>query len=245
MKPQKYVGKLYMLAESASGYIWNFKLYSGISQPTSGTVLDLLEQLEGFGYQVYMDNYYNSVSLCQTLFEQKVFVCGTLRLVRGAPKDLQQLSKKKQNMKYDEIQARHNDNVIVLLWKDKRIVNMVSTFHDARTILKEVNTKEKGRNGKFHRVMKTIHKPLMVEDYNRHMGGVDHYDQMVQYYPLLRRTYKWTRKFMFYLIQMVIFNSFALYKKMTLLEYMEHIVEKLLTLPKMSGRIWSAHLPCS
>ncbi|KAK4311010.1 hypothetical protein Pmani_017465 [Petrolisthes manimaculis] len=68
------------------------------------------------------------------------------------------------------------------------------------------------------------------------MGGVDHYDQMVQYYPLLRRTYKWTRKFMFYLIQMAIFNSFALYKmyaltprKMALLEYMEHIVEKLLT----------------
>ncbi|KAK4324278.1 hypothetical protein Pmani_005118 [Petrolisthes manimaculis] len=43
MKPQKYAVKLYMLAESASGYIWNFKVYSGISQPISGTVLDLLE----------------------------------------------------------------------------------------------------------------------------------------------------------------------------------------------------------
>ncbi|KAK4324284.1 hypothetical protein Pmani_005124 [Petrolisthes manimaculis] len=238
MKPQKYAVKLYMLAESASGYIWNFKVYSGISQPTTGTVLDLVEQLEGYGYRLYMDNYYNSVSLCQTLFDQKVFLCGTLRLAQGAPKDLQQLSKKKQNMKYDEIQERHNNNVIVLLWKVKRIVNMVSTFHDARTLQKEVNTKEKGKNCRFHRVMKTIHKPLMVEDYNQHMGGVDHYDQMVQYYPLLRRTYKWTRKFMFYLIQMAIFNSYALYKifaltprKMALLEYMEHIILS----PKMSG----------
>lgn len=117
-----------MLVESASGYIWNFKVKSGKSQPTSGTVLDLLDKLKGFGHRVYMNNYYNSASLYQTL-----------RLARGAPKDLQELSKKKQN----------NDNVMILLWKDKRIVNMVFTFHHASTIQKEVNTKKRGKMVSF------------------------------------------------------------------------------------------------
>ena len=103
MKPKMYAIKLYMLAESKSGYMWNFQVYSGKTQTTSVTVESLLKQLKGFGYKLYMDNYYNSVSLCQTLFDHQVLVCGPLRLARGAPKDLQELGKKKQNLADDEV----------------------------------------------------------------------------------------------------------------------------------------------
>lgn len=63
MKPQKYAVKLYIPAESKSGYVWNFQVYAGHSQATSNTILQLLEKLRGVGYKLYMDNYYNSVPL--------------------------------------------------------------------------------------------------------------------------------------------------------------------------------------
>lgn len=112
---------------------------------------------------------------------------------------------------------------------DKRIVSMVTTFHTTDTLPKHVHSKEKGRDGRFHYKKKTIQTPVLVEDYNQHMGGVDHFDQMMQYYPFQRRKVKWTKKITFYYIQTALFNSFSLYKKNTpgglpLLEFMEEVL---------------------
>ncbi|KAG7163518.1 Growth hormone-regulated TBC protein 1-A-like, partial [Homarus americanus] len=106
------------------------------------------------------------MSMCQTLFSHQVSVCGTLRLTHGAPKDLQNLGEKKKNLADDEVQARHKGNVMVLLWKDKCIISMVSTFHSTNTTIKQVHTKMKGQDRKFHHIDKTINKLVMVEDYN-------------------------------------------------------------------------------
>ena len=45
------------------------------------------------------------------------------------------------------------------------------------------------------------------------MQGVDHFDQMLKYYKISRRSSKWTKKITLYFIQMAIFNSFCLYNQ--------------------------------
>jgi len=53
-------------------------------------------------------------------------------------------------------------------------------------------------------------KPAIVADYNRHMGYVDKADRMANSYTASRRTWKWTKKLFFHLLDMTILNSYIL-----------------------------------
>ncbi|XP_069194221.1 piggyBac transposable element-derived protein 4-like [Procambarus clarkii] len=130
-KPDKYGVKFYMLAESTSGYIYSFEVYSGIGRTIIETVTSLMRPLLNKGHHLYMDNYYNSVTLTEKLREVGVYTCGTIRLLRGAPKDLQQLVKSKIDV--NTIVYRRKDNTFILLWKDKRVVSMITNLINADT----------------------------------------------------------------------------------------------------------------
>ncbi len=47
------------------------------------------------------------------------------------------------------------------------------------------------------------------------MGAVDTLDQELKYYDPQRRTLRWTFKFSIYILQLLLFNSYVLYKKHT------------------------------
>ncbi|PNF23477.1 hypothetical protein B7P43_G07725 [Cryptotermes secundus] len=61
-------------------------------------------------------------------------------------------------------------------------------------------------------------RPEVIGEYNKHMRGVDRADQMLHYYPCSRKTVKWTKKLVFFLLQMAALNSFILFKKYTTTE---------------------------
>lgn len=56
-------------------------------------------------------------------------------------------------------------------------------------------------------------KPSPVKNYVSKMGGVDTADQLMVYYSFMRRTYKWWRKVVVHIIQMMLHNAACLYKK--------------------------------
>ena len=207
-KPNKYGIKLYILAESITGYVVNFDVYIGNSKTTIEIVNNLVSDFHNLGYHLYMDNFYNSVKLSEDLLKKKIFTCGTLRLNRGSPKTLQE---KVKYMKSDEIQFQRKGDVFVIVWYDKKPVKMITTLHNADVLPVEKNRKIKK---KFQKV--TVNKPKAVIDYNKFMSGVDHFDQMIKYYKFTRKTRKWTKKLTFYLFQMAIHNAFVLYKQYTL-----------------------------
>ena len=68
-----------------------------------------------------------------------------------------------------------------LKWHDKRVVTMLSTFHNDEVIEKRRRTRRADEG------TETVKKPKMVEDYNQHMGGVDRNDQLVKYYTYSHR----------------------------------------------------------
>jgi len=49
-----------------------------------------------------------------------------------------------------------------------------------------------------------------VERYNRHMGFLDISDRMANSYSMSRRTFKWTKKLFFQLLDLTVLNSWIL-----------------------------------
>ena len=210
-KPIKYGIKLYILAESDTGYVSNFKIYSGAGNTTSEMVYDLMKDYRNKNYHLYMDNFYNSVNLSEKPLKDNIYTCGTLRIVRGAPKYFQ--ASLKQLKKGDVTFCRKGD-VFVIVWKDKKIVSMVTTNNNASTefVTKKVKSKKKG-NTVYEKQI--VRKPRAIIDYNKNMKGVDFFDQMIRYYSFARRSSRWSKKITFYFLQMAIHNAYALYKQYT------------------------------
>ena len=142
--------------------------------------------------------------------KKKIYVCGTLRTNRGLAKDNK---KKTESLKSDQIMFHRLNHASIITWKDKRAVTMITTIHDNATTVPIERTEKKKDKGKTKYSKVIVNKPSAIVDYNKYMGGVDHFDQMIKYYEFIQKSQKWTRKMIFYLIQMAIHNSFVLYKK--------------------------------
>jgi len=118
------------------------------------------------------------VRLAQTLLERKVRVCGTMRADRDIPSDLEEDGK---HLGKGQSAFRRKGDVMVQVWKDKRLVRMISTIHDATVV-------STGRNDR--KTNMEIKKTYAVIHYNKFMKGVDRADQYLSYYSLLRKYVK-------------------------------------------------------
>ncbi|KAJ8392440.1 hypothetical protein AAFF_G00075650 [Aldrovandia affinis] len=202
-KPVKYGIKSYILCDSATGYCFNMKPYVGEGSTLPDTVFGLLDRLPGHGYTLYMDNFYNSVALCERLVAAQTNVCGTLRKNRGEPKVINEVTK--SDLGAGGKIVRHSGGVMVLAWHDKRLVKMVTTCHQDR--MEKVDVWQKGHRTKVPQL-----KPECIVAYNSCMNGVDKLDQNIAYYPFIRRSLNWSKKFVAYLFQLSMFNAHVLYK---------------------------------
>lgn len=184
------------------GYILNFVIYEGKSTVTDANesklkklVLNLMGPYLNKGHELYMDNYYNSVSLSNTLLMCNTHTTGTLRKDRKEnPNELF----KKLLAKGEHIWQRKR-KVYVSAWKDKRPVYMITTNHHPHLVV------SRNRYGKQQI------KPIEVVDYNKYMSGIDRADQMLAYYSTPKRTLRWYKKVFFHIFDMIVSNAFYLY----------------------------------
>jgi len=122
------------------------------------------------------------VRLAETLLERKVRVCGTMRANRGVPSDLEEDGK---HLEKGQSASQRKGDIMVQVWKDKRLVRMISTIHDATV----VSTGRKDRKTNME-----IQKPYAIIQYNKFMKGVDRADQYLSYYSVLRKCVKMVEK---------------------------------------------------
>ena len=99
-KPTKFSYKLFILADSQTGYTFNFFVYQGKDeskvkqrgQKEEGlsvtSVMDLMKfDLLGKGYHLYVDNLYTSPLLFKKFLKNHTAACGTIRTSReGFPR---------------------------------------------------------------------------------------------------------------------------------------------------------------
>jgi hypothetical protein len=80
----------------------------------------------------------------------------------------------------------------------------------------------------------TRKKPATVMLYNKTMGAVDNVDKTTKPYQTVRKTLKWYKKVVFYLIDVPIYNSHVVYgevnpdKRVPYKKYLEEMVEEIL-----------------
>lgn len=226
-KAAKYGIKFYELTTS-DGYALNIIIFQGKNsdEPDDNTsktariVLRLMQPYLGKGHHLYMDNYYNSVSLSTHLLSKQTHTTGTLRSNRKEnPKTVVNAKLKK-----GEINWQRCGEVYVNKWKDKRDVLTISTAHHPALV------ESKNRHGQSKM------KPQDVTDYNQHMSGIDRLDQMVSYYNSTRKTIRWYKKVLFHLTDIAVWNSYYLYKqthpKTSFLTFRDSLIESLIQLPE-------------
>ncbi|XP_050307489.1 piggyBac transposable element-derived protein 4-like [Anthonomus grandis grandis] len=221
-KRHRYGIKLFKLCVSG-GYTWDFKVYTGREKSSEfavseKVVMELMEGLLDSGRTLYTDNWYTSVSLAKRLIDRKTHLVGTIRANRkGNP---QEVIKEKLN-RGGIVARQDNDKTVVLKWKDKRDVIMLSTKHDDST----VTLAKKG---------KEVIKPKVIVDYNQGKTFIDLSDQMSAYAPFLKRTSKWYKRLVFHLITAItIVNALHLYnkinkKKISITTFKEEVVSGLI-----------------
>ncbi|XP_049870488.1 piggyBac transposable element-derived protein 4-like isoform X1 [Pectinophora gossypiella] len=166
---------------------------------TSQIVYDLMTPLLHRGHTLIMDNFYNAPLLARCLKQEKTDVFGTLRLSREfVPESLKTI--KKTDMRQGEIVASYCSDLSVMLWRDSNLVSMISTYHPL--LIGSVTT--------YNRTQ--VHKPAVVLDYNKSMGGVDRKDQYLASQALERQKTKvWYKKLFRRLYNAAIFNCFVIY----------------------------------
>lgn len=207
-KTHRYGIKVFKLCVE-KGYTWKVQVYQGkiTRDETNATtnvsqiiVMGMMEPLLDNGRTLYVDNWYTSVSLAHALLARDTHLVGTLRKKRkGNPEEVE-----KARLKKGDIVARQSETkVVVLKWKDKRDVMMLSTQDIDTTVMVQ---QKSNRDPKP--------KPSMVVKYNNAKSYIDVSDQYAAYSSPLRRNIKWYKKLMFeLLLNTSLVNALVLYKK--------------------------------
>ena len=211
-KRHRFGFKIYVLCDCKSGYILDIILYTGeqteIGDTSSlgvagATVVEMMERYLGRGHALYTDNFYTSPLLSEELLKYDTYLCGTTRRNRKHMPKLKEPLARKEVIFVQE----KSKKVMVSTWQDKREVNMLTTAHNP--IVKKVGGNKRKRTG-------AVWKPEAVIDYNVNMRLVDKSDGMIASIECARKTQKWYKKLFFHLVDMVVYNTFILYREVTL-----------------------------
>lgn len=209
-KPIKRGYKVWIRAND-NAYISEFDIYTG----KIGTVIEkrlgervvksLTRELEGKNHEVYFDNYFSSVPLMKYLKDHGVHACGTVRKGRvGFPTDFEN----EKGMQRGEFQFRcSEEGLLALMWKDRKGILFLSNFHnvDDVTIVSRKNKDGSETN---------ITCPVLVKDYNAHMGFVDKADMLKTCYEIDRKSKKWWHRIMWHFLDVTVVNANIIFKEM-------------------------------
>ena len=226
-KPHKWGYKVYVLS-GVSGFAYDMEVYSGKQDnslidgetdcgASSNVVVRLCRCVPDHqNYKVYFDNYFNSPNLQICLLRRGIHSLGTIRVNRVSQSNLMsdnEMKKKGRGTITDKIAtirpSANEDGMQLSLvkWYDNRAVTFLSSF---------VGSEPVGEIKRWCKVKKkeiSISCPKVVEEYNKHMGGVDLLDSLTGLYRTKIRSKKWYHKMFFHLLDQTVVNAWLLYRR--------------------------------
>lgn len=159
--------------------------------PTQGVVPHLIAQLpsrEHF-YHVWLDNLFNSETLCTYLYDRGIGCSGTARKNSGVHIDLITMKANPGKFKLPwghlETRIHASGHVCSVGWVDHGLVLFLTNAADPREVVEALRRRPAptSTNAAICRApfgseaVKMLEIPYMVEKYNHEMGGVDTGDQ--------------------------------------------------------------------
>ena len=210
MKPIKWGVKVWTMAESATGYICNFQIYTGREARMTEhglshrVVMDMCQMLQGTQAEVYFDNFFTSVRLMKDLKLLNIQACGSVRANRRDLPAEAVPKKGRPALRRHETKVAQRDELVFAHWQDTKPVCILSKFHDPVA----TGTVRRRKDGE----RKNISVPACLADYQANMKGVDLCDQMVGYFLLNHRSWKWWRRIFFHMLLVSVHNAYIVAK---------------------------------
>uniref|UniRef100_A0A3B1KE49 PiggyBac transposable element-derived protein domain-containing protein n=1 Tax=Astyanax mexicanus TaxID=7994 RepID=A0A3B1KE49_ASTMX len=199
-KPTKWGYKLFILADSCSGYTCDFSVYEGKARKPSGKWPELRRccqsapcALSGTGYTVY-----NWFGACGPSVRQDRLPKTTMRWIRDGP-------------------------LLFVKWRDTRDVTMCSTVHKAYS---GQSVQRRVRSKKWNLVHPTDLCAGTCESIQQVHGGVDLSDALIKYYSVTQKTRRWYVKLFLHFVDIAVVNSFIIHKEMALARQQKSLSQK-------------------
>ena len=203
-KPVKCGFKLWVISDP-TGYTLDFNVYTGKSEDhhehalAYGVVKDVIAPYIFQRYFVFLDNYYTSTQLLEDLYKQEVYATGTFRVDRcGIPEEVKalkvalSLSKVTRGtghyIRFENDPSQHTPHnaIAYVCWRDTHAVCAMLAAYPGHAINTVSRKKVVRKTGTVE--TSQILRPIIIEQYNSYMGGVDKSDQLLSYYNVLRKT---------------------------------------------------------
>lgn len=235
-KPIRYGYKFWCLATS-DGYVIKFNPYTGAGDKEQGKSLGatVTEKLcIGFlppRSAVFIDNYFNSLPLLDTLKNHEIFCVGTIRKDRVERAPLKDMKKLPRGSHY----VLQNDGLTLIQWHDNSQVTVATNLDTNDTLSKGTCNRWSKKEGKLI----AVPQPTLIQLYNKGMGGVDLFDKMRSLYRTRIRSKKWYWPLYRFCLDGSIVNLWLIYRqhnKVNLVEFRRSIALALLTSPDMETR---------
>ena len=215
LKPIRAGFKIYAIADSATGYISNFIVHpykGGKPAKMTDIAMEVVEPHLGKYHHIFTDKLYTSVELARRLLSKKTYLTGAVKsTTKGLPTDFSssqqknphhhQKMKRLNKMARGTFYSRQNGQITCVLWKDSRVMPLLSTFHQGYRDRIQDTLSRKVQDSMGRRKATIIPAPRQAVDYTKHMGGVDRGDQLRSYYTCSRKSQYWWRKLMYFLVR--------------------------------------------
>ena len=167
-----------------------------------------------------MDNYFSNINLFNFLRNKKIGACGT---VRTNSAKFPNILKIKRKLNWNILFGVVIDNVLAIVWIDNGPVNMLTTIHEIngpQYHIERFRRRPRITNANAIKIQnvfgndfkKKLPIPIVIDDYNHFMKGVDIADQLRSNYIIqfpVQRT--WVPLF-FWLLDTAIINSYLIFK---------------------------------
>ncbi|KAK9730775.1 Transposase IS4 [Popillia japonica] len=233
-KPIRYGFKFWVL--TTGGYVLKFMPYCGAGDKIEGKSLgsSVTESL-CLGYipansTVYIDNFFNSLSLLQELGKNKINCIGTIRADRIQKVSLQDLRNAIRGVTHT---LQNPDYITLTRWKDNNQVTIGTNVQSDDVCLTKGLCKRWSRQ--LHKHV-DVDEPSVIHLYNQGMGGVDLFDNMRGLYRIRIRSRKWYWPLVRFCLNTAVVNSWLLYRyaypSTSLLDYTRKIILSRLTAPE-------------
>ena len=151
----------------------------------------------------YCDNFFTSIKLACDLLRDDTYICGTIRSNhRGFPNSLSPQTAEVKGLRKDQSKFYRRGNLVASVWKDTELVCFLSTQLNP---VGDQTVKRKCDGT----VIQVPTVPAAIS-YNKNMGGVDLNDQQRNYYAVGRKSRKWWRYLLWFLVDVSIVNAHIL-----------------------------------
>ena len=219
-KPIRFGIKLWVLACSLTGYTWNFFVYLGKKRTISvekgkglayNVVNVLCKDLFGQGYRLFVDSFYTTFSLAVDLLKNKVYLIGAVKSNSSAmPLAFKQSTEWGNIVSRGDYRWHREGSFVFIQWKDCKVVTLISPLHRGS----DVTTCERTISKRSGWRKQTVKQPVITNDYNKSMGGVDLSNQYLnKYSSYIRSQCHWWKVLFFHCIDIMVVNSYILFQQ--------------------------------